>query len=88
MALRLTENPAGIDEAEEAVRSLQRTIGSPPHLATPARLDELGLATRRLEQSLDPVAPSPFTAALKGAQGTVEELLHEVEASYLVPLRD
>ena len=88
VALRLTENPPGIDEAEEAVRSLQRTIGSPPHLATPARLDELGLATRRLEQSLDPVAPSPFTAALKSAQGTVEELLHEVEASYLVPLRD
>jgi hypothetical protein len=87
VALRLTENPPGVDEAEEAVRALQRTIGTPPHLATPERLDELGVATRRLEQSLDPVAPSPFTSALKTAQGTVEELLSEVEATYLVPLQ-
>ena len=53
---------------------------SPPHLATPARLDDIGAATRRLEQALDPAAPSPFTAALKGAQGTIDELLREVEA--------
>ncbi len=86
-ALELTENPPGVDEAEEAVRSLQRTIGTPPHLATPARLDELGAATRRLEQALDPVAPSPFTAALKTAQGTLDELLSEVESTYLVPLQ-
>jgi hypothetical protein len=86
VALRLTESPPGIDEAEEAVRDLQRTIGTPPHLATPARLDDLGAATRRLEQALDPVAASPFTAALKGAQGTLEELQKEVEQAYLVPL--
>ena len=69
VALRLTESPEGIDEAEEAVRALQQTIGTPPQLASPARLDEIGAATRRLEQALDPAAPSPFTAALKGAQG-------------------
>ena len=92
VALRLTENPEGIDEAEDAVRSLQRTIGTPPQLATPARLDEIGAATRRLEQALDPAAPSPFTAALKSAQGTIDELLKEVEATYrtlppqLIPL--
>jgi hypothetical protein len=86
VALRLTESPPGIDEAEEAVRGLQRTIGTPPHLATPARLDELGAATRRLEQALDPVAASPFTAALKASHGTLDELQKEVEQSYLVPL--
>ena len=86
VALRLTENPPGIDEAEEAARSLQWAIGVPPQLATPARLDELGAATRRLEQALDPVAASPFTAALKASQGTVEELQREVEQGYLVPL--
>ena len=86
VALRLTENPEGIDEAEDAVRTLQHTIGTPPHLATPARLDEIGVATRRLEQALDPAAPSPFTAALKGAQATIDELLREVEAGYRVPL--
>jgi len=30
VALRLTENPPGVDEAEEAVLALQRTIGAPP----------------------------------------------------------
>jgi hypothetical protein len=86
VALRLTESPPGIDDAEEAVRDLQRTIGTPPHLATPTRLDELGAATRRLEQALDPVAASPFTAALKASQATLEELQKEIEAAYLVPL--
>ena len=86
VALRLTEDPEGIDEAEDAVRELQRTIGTPPQLASPARLDEIGAATRRLEQALDPAAPSPFTAALKAAQGTIDELLKEVEQTYRVPL--
>jgi hypothetical protein len=86
VGLRLTESPEGIDEAEDAVRSLQRTIGVAPHLATPARLDEIGAATRRLEQALDPAAPSPFTATLKGAQGTIDELLREVEQAYRAPL--
>jgi hypothetical protein len=86
VALRLTESPEGIDEAENAVRALQRTVGAPPHLASPGRLDEIGAATRRLEQALDPAAPSPFTAALKSVQGTIDELLKEVEQTYRVPL--
>ena len=86
VALRLTENPEGIDEAEDALRALQRTVGTPPQLASPARLDEIGAATRRLEQALDPAAASPFTAALKGAQGTIDELLREIEQTYRVPL--
>ncbi len=86
VALKLTENPEGIDEAEDAVRALQQTIGVPPQLASPARLDEIGAATRRLELALDPAAPSPFTAALKGAQGTLDELLNEVVGAYRVPL--
>ncbi len=86
VALRLTESPEGIDEAEEAVRALQRTIGSPPQLASPLRLDEIGAATRRLEQALDPAAPSPFTSALKSAQGTIDELQREIEQAYRVPL--
>jgi hypothetical protein len=86
VALRLTESPEGIAEAEEAVRALQRAIGSPPQLACPARLDEIGAATRRLELALDPTAASPFTSALKSAQGAVSELLAEVERTYRVPL--
>lgn len=85
VALKLTENPDGIAEAENAVRALQHTIGVPPQLASPARLDEIGAATRRLEQALDPAAASPFTAALKGAQGTLDELLDEVVGAYRAP---
>ena len=86
VALRLTEAPEGIEEAEDAVRALQRTVGTPPQLASPARLDEIGAATRRLERALDPAAPSPFTAALKAAQATIDELLQEIEQAYLVPV--
>jgi hypothetical protein len=86
VALRLTEAPEGIADAEDAVRALQHTIGTPPQLATPVRLDHIGHATSRLEQALDPSVPSPFTAAMRGAQGTIGELLAEVEAAYLAEL--
>jgi hypothetical protein len=80
------EAPEGIEDAEEAARALRHVIGDPPQLATPARLDEIGAATRRLEHELDPGSPSPFAAALKSAQGAVQELQREVEAGYLVDL--
>lgn len=86
LALRLTDAPEGIEEAEDAVRALQLVIGTPPQLASPARLDEIGHATRTLELALDPTVASPFTAAMRGAQGTIEELLAEVEAAYVVEL--
>jgi hypothetical protein len=84
--LRLTEAPDGIEEAEAAALALQRLLGAPPQLASPARLDEIGLGTRRLERALDPTAPSPSSAAMQAAAGSVEELLAHVQASYRVPL--
>jgi hypothetical protein len=84
--LREREAPEGIEDAEAAARALRDVIGDPPLLATPARLDEIGAATRRLEQELDPGGASPFAAALKSAQGAVQELQREVEAGYLVDL--
>src|SRR5262249_53055773 len=42
VALRIAEQPAGIDEAEEAALALQHALGAPPSLATPARLDGIG----------------------------------------------
>jgi hypothetical protein len=84
--LREREAPDGIEDAEAAARALRDVIGEPPQLSTPARLDEIGAATRRLEQELDPGGPSPFAAALKAAQGAVSELQREVEAGYLSPL--
>lgn len=82
VALRITEAPAGIEEAEEAALALQRTLAAPPQLATPERLDAIGAAARRLELALDPGAPSPFAAAMRAAQGAVDELTREVESSH------
>ncbi len=86
VALRVAENPPGIDEAEDAALQLQHVLGTPPTLATPARLDEIGQAVRRLERVLDPTAPSPFAAAMQTAQAVVDELLREVESTYRLPL--
>jgi hypothetical protein len=84
--LREREAPEGIEDAEAAARALREVIGAPPQLATPQRLDEIGAATRRLERELDPGGASPFGAALKSAQGAVQELQREVEAGYVVAL--
>ena len=87
VAIRLTESPPGIEEAEEAALALEQTIGSPPRLAEPDYLDRVGAATRRLEQALGDSAASPFAEAMKTGMASVEELADDVEASYKLPLR-
>jgi hypothetical protein len=82
VSIRITEAPAGIEDAEEAVRSLQRTIGGEPQVASPRRLDELGRATRRLEQALADDPASPFAEAMKSAMISIEALTAEVERNY------
>jgi len=87
-ALRVTENPPGIEEAEEASLELQHVIGAPPTLATPARLDEIGSGTRKLEVALgSAVHGSPFAEAMKGAGDVIDALFGEVERSYRIDLR-
>ena len=87
LELRMTENPFGVEEAEEAALALERTIGAPPRLATPALLDEIGAATRRLELALGGDSPSPFAEAMKGTVAAVDALLAEVEGGYKGQLR-
>jgi hypothetical protein len=87
VALRLTENPPGIDEAEEAALALEAAVGAPPRLATPAHLDAIGTATRRLERALGDAGASPFAEAMQQAVGAVEELTREVESGYKRPLQ-
>ncbi len=85
--VRIVEAPPGIDEAEEAAAELQRVLGAPPHVATAERLDAIGAATRRLEAALyDHTDGSPFSAAMRGAQGAVEALWRDVESAYRGPL--
>jgi hypothetical protein len=81
VALRFTENPPGIDEAEEAALALEAVIGAPPRVATPAFLDEVGVATRKLETALGD-GSSPFSRAMASALESVEALTLEVESTY------
>jgi hypothetical protein len=82
VTLRLTEHPEGIEEAEEAALELERVVATPPRLATPAYLDAVGAATRRLEQALGERGASPFAEAMKQAIPAVESLTAEVEGRY------
>ena len=86
VALRISESPEGIEEAEQAARGLQHVLGAPPHLASPARLDAIGEAARRLERALDPTAPSPFTSAMRSAVAVADALWADVESAYRGPL--
>jgi hypothetical protein len=85
--LRLTENPPGIEAAEDAALALERVLQPPPRLATPAYLDAVGAASRRLEQALGDDVASPFAAAMSRALPAVEELAAEVERGYKLPFR-
>ncbi len=87
VSLRITEDLEGIEEAEAAALELERTIGAPPRLASPAFLDAVGVATRRLERALGEGLASPFAEAMKGASTVVAALGREVEAGYKVELR-
>ena len=86
VSLRLRENPPGIDEAEEAALALEHVVGAPPRLATPALLDDIGAATRRLELALGTSGGSPFAEAMKAGTATVEALVAEIEARYKAQL--
>ena len=83
--VRIVEQPAGIEEAEDAALALERVLGAPPRLATPAYLDAVGAATVALERALGE-ASSPFSAAIRGATGAVDEFVREVERDYGVAL--
>jgi hypothetical protein len=84
--LRETDNPAGIDEAEEAAHGLEAVLGEPPVLATPERLDAIGAATRRLELALGDGGESPFARTMTAASHAVQAFTADVEAAYKVPL--
>ena len=82
LELRLRERPEGIEEAEDAALALERAIGGTPRIATPAYLDALGAATRRLEVALGEVGGSPFAAAMQAGMGSVDALALEVDRDY------
>ncbi|MDQ3866338.1 MAG: hypothetical protein M3304_05870 [Actinomycetota bacterium] len=81
LELRLTENPEGIDEAEQAAAELEDALRSPPRLASASYLDEIGLVATRLDHALGGER-SPFAEAMKVGAGAAEELAAEVERTY------
>jgi hypothetical protein len=87
LTLRLTENPEGIEEAEEAALELESTLSPPPRIASPAYLDRVGSATMKLERALGDSHASPFAEAMKAGMAAVEELAAEVERTYKRELR-
>jgi hypothetical protein len=85
-ALRETEAPEGVEEAEAAVAELEQTIGGELRIASPAYLDEVGAATRRLEHALGEHTRSPFVEAMKQAGLTIDGLSADIEGHYKLEL--
>jgi hypothetical protein len=84
--LRMTEQPPGIEAAEAAALELERTLGAAPVVASPAYLDAVGAATKKLEEALGDQA-SPFATSLAASSGTVEAFVAEVEGRQPTSLR-
>jgi hypothetical protein len=84
--VRMTEQVPGIEAAEEAALELERVVGAPPRVASPAYLDAVGAATLELEHALGDFE-SPFASALRSSTGAVDGFLADVETRYRVPLR-
>ena len=83
--VRMVEQPDGIEEAEEAALALERVIGAPPRVASPAYLDEVGAAALVLERTLGETA-SPFSSAIRSGAGAIEQFVQDVERGYLYDL--
>jgi hypothetical protein len=83
--VRIVEQPAGIEDAEEAALALERTIGAAPRVATPQYLDEVGAATHALERALGETG-SPFSSAIRSTTGAVQDFVADVERGYKLDL--
>jgi len=83
--IRERESPEGIEDAERAAEELADVLRVEPRLASPAYLDEIGLAAARLEQALGGHG-SPFAEAMASGVGAAEELADTVERGYKTTL--
>jgi hypothetical protein len=84
--VRASEQLEGIEAAEAAAGALEQAVGEAPRVASPAYLDAVGTAARRLEGSLGEHG-SPFANAVAASSAAVDEFVREVEARYAGPLR-
>ena len=84
--LRLTESPEGIEDAEAAALALERVIGAPPRVASPAFLDAVGQATRELEQALGAAGRLRVRRGDEGVGRDRRRVRAEVLDRYKLPL--
>ena len=73
----LVRDAVSIAALYELAEEATGTAAEEPRVATPAELDALAAGADN---------PQAFVAAMKGATGTVDELVKDVERGYKVPL--
>ena len=78
----MTEHPEGIEEAETAALELERTIGVPPRVASPAYLDAIGCCRAPARARARRGPGLTVREAMKHGAAVVSELELEVEAGY------
>jgi hypothetical protein len=85
LSAELAGTVARPDGSEEAL-TLERVVGAPPRVASPAYLDDVGAATIAFERALGELS-SPFSEAIRAGTGAVDAFVKDVERGYLVDLR-
>ena len=63
--VRMIEQPPGIEEAEEAALALERVIGAPPRVASPALPRRGGRGDARARAGARARSASPFASAIR-----------------------
>ena len=74
------------EEASTAIGGTEQVVGDEIRVASPQYLDEIGVATRRLEAALGEQGISPFTEAMKQAGLTIDGLAADIESHYKLEL--
>ena len=85
--VRMVEQPPGIEEAEEAALALERVIGAPPRVATPAYPRRGRRGDPRARAGARRAVLAVLGRRSAAATGAVDEFVQEVERGYLVDLR-
>ena len=67
-------------------RRAERPLDDEVRVASPAYLDEVGVAARRIELALGESGASPLSEAMKQAGLTIDGLAADIEAHYKLPL--
>ena len=85
--VRMVEQPPGIEEAEAAALALERVVGAPPRVASPAYLDEVGVADARARTRARRGRVAVLERDPRRERAPSSSSSQEVERGYLYDLR-